>query len=162
MGGGAPTSVMLDVSGPIVTSVPLGLVDRFEHHGVPPGTYTFSVRAVNAQGVSAPSNAVTLSFPGQGGTVTQPAPVGSPCSAVPSTPSNLASQVAGSTVSLTWQGAVGAQFSVDVAGSYVGSFNSPVPSLVGAAPPGTYVVSVRAVNACGSSPSTAPITVIVQ
>ena len=61
--GGAASSFVLDVSGTLAASLPLGLADTFTFNGVPGGTYTFSVRAVNAFGSSAPSNPVTLSFP---------------------------------------------------------------------------------------------------
>ena len=61
--GGAASSFVLDVSGTLAASLPLGLADTFTFNGVPGGTYTFSVRAVNAFGSSASSNPVTLSFP---------------------------------------------------------------------------------------------------
>ena len=62
--GGAPTSIVLDVSGAITQSLPLGPTDAFSFTGVPAGVYTFTVRAVNASGSSAASNPVTLQFPG--------------------------------------------------------------------------------------------------
>ena len=62
--GGAPAAAVLDVTGAATLSVPLGLTDTFSFAGVPPGTYTFAVRAVHGVGSSAPSNAVTLTFPG--------------------------------------------------------------------------------------------------
>ena len=42
----------------------MGLVERFDFTGVPPGTYTLSLLAQNAGGTSGPSNAVTLTLPG--------------------------------------------------------------------------------------------------
>jgi len=62
--GGAPTSIVLDVSGSLSVSVPLGLIDTFSAAGVPAGTYTLSLRASNASGFSPPSQAITLTFPG--------------------------------------------------------------------------------------------------
>ena len=52
LAGGAPAAVMLDVTGAATLSVPLGLADTFSFAGVPPGTYTIAVRAVNGVGSS--------------------------------------------------------------------------------------------------------------
>ena len=52
--GGAVTSMILDVGGAIVGSAPIGVGESFSFNSVPPGTYTFAVRAANAVGVSAP------------------------------------------------------------------------------------------------------------
>jgi hypothetical protein len=62
-GGAPPSSLLLDVTGSIATTLPLGVTDGFAYPTVPPGTYTFRLRAANAAGVSAASNPVTLSFP---------------------------------------------------------------------------------------------------
>ena len=61
--GGSPTGAVLDVTGALTLSLPLGPSELFTYIGVPPGTYTFRVRASNAAGVSAPSNPVSLTFP---------------------------------------------------------------------------------------------------
>jgi hypothetical protein len=74
--GGAPTSMVLDVTGSLTLSVPVGLTDSFRFDGVPSGTYTFSVRGINAGGPGASSNAVTLTFPGA-------------CSGPPQSPANF-------------------------------------------------------------------------
>lgn len=63
-GGGAPTGLLLDVSGSASVSVPLSLTESFTLAGVPGGSYTFSLRATSPAGVSSPSNAVSLTFPG--------------------------------------------------------------------------------------------------
>ncbi len=63
-GGGAPASLVLDVTGAFTGSLPIGNVDTFTFAGVPGGSYTFAVRALNAGGSSPASNAVTLAFPG--------------------------------------------------------------------------------------------------
>ena len=60
-----PGGVVLDVSGSLNTSLPLGLTDSFQFNGVPGGTYTLSLRAVNAAGSSPPSNADHSDLPGQ-------------------------------------------------------------------------------------------------
>jgi hypothetical protein len=165
VGAGTPSSVLLDVTGPVVTTIPLGLTDRFSYPNVPAGTYTFSVRAVSAQGVSAPSTAVTLSFPGTG-TSTSASPSSSACGAVPEMPLNLQWNRSGALVSLTWQpaasGPPAASYLVSVTGSYVGSFTTVAPSLAGTVGPGTYVVRVQSVNACGASAPAPPVTISIQ
>ena len=156
--GGVPTSMMLDVTGPVTLSVPLGLGDTFSYSGVPNGTYTFAVRAVNVNGSSPPSNSVTLTFPGNGG---------SSCTAPPETPVSFAATRIGitSTVSVSWQppasGPAPTSYVVMVSGSAAASFTTTGLALSGNAPPGTFVLSVRAVNSCGSSPATASRTVVV-
>ncbi len=87
--GGAPSSVTLDVTGSQSGSVPLGLTDNVSFPGVPGGTYTLTVRETNATGTSAPSNAVTLTFPG-------------PCSGAPLAPINFLAYKVGNTVHLVW------------------------------------------------------------
>jgi len=64
LGGGTPTGIVLDVSGATQVSIPLPLSTRFSFSGVPTGTYTFAVRAVNGFGSSGPSNAGNLVLPG--------------------------------------------------------------------------------------------------
>jgi hypothetical protein len=88
-GGGAPTSLTLDVSGSLAGSIPLGLTDTFSFDGVPAGTYTFSVRAANAAGDSSSSNAVTLTFPG-------------PCSGAPLPSPNFLAYAIGNTIHVVW------------------------------------------------------------
>jgi hypothetical protein len=63
LGGGTPTGLVLDVSGDIETAIPLGLTDTFSVAGVPPGTYTIGLRAVNAAGSSLATGPLTLTFP---------------------------------------------------------------------------------------------------
>ena len=153
--GGPPTSLLLDVTGSIAATLPLGLGDTFSFSGVPTGTYTFQVRAVNAYGVSAPSNPVTLSFPGSA----------SSCGGAPVTPVNVAAAISGTFVSLTWQpsgaGPMPTSYVVQVTGGFVGSFATAAPGIAGTVAPGSYVVTVQAVNPCGTSAPTAPVTVTV-
>jgi hypothetical protein len=51
--GGAPTSLVVDVSGALSASLPLPLGGGFTFDGVPPGTYQLRLRAVTP---SAPAN----------------------------------------------------------------------------------------------------------
>lgn len=150
--GGAPTSLVLDVTGPIATSLPLGSIDRFSFAGVPPGTYTLALRAQNAGGSSPPSTAVTLAFPG-------------PCTGPPLTPANLLAYRVGSTVFVDWapasSGPAPTSYVLHVTGTLVGDFATPGRALSGTVASGTYTLSVEAVNACGVSGSTAPQTVVV-
>ena len=74
--GGAATGHVLNVTGAVNTSMPLGDANSFTFNGVPGGTYTMSVSASNAGGTSAPSNAVTVTLPG-------------PCSGAPLSPANF-------------------------------------------------------------------------
>ena len=151
--GGQPTSVLLDVSGALSATVPLGPAESFTFSGVPPGTYSFAVRASNATGTSAASAPVTLTFPGT-------------CSGAPAAPRNYLFYRVGNTVSLLWDppdtGPAASAYVLNVTGAFVG----PVPvgasrSLSAAVPAGTYTVSVTALNACGSSSATAAQSVTV-
>ena len=62
-GGGTPGLLVLDVSGSVSASLPLGFADKATFTGVPAGTYTLSLRAVNSTGSSFPSAAVTVTVP---------------------------------------------------------------------------------------------------
>ena len=155
--GGPATSLLLDVTGSIVATLPLGVTDSFAFNGVPTGTYTFSVRAVNAFGASAPSNPVTLSFPGS--------TTGGGCTAAPATPVNVAVTTSGTFVSLQWApggGGMATSFVVNVTGGFVGSFQTAAAGIAGSVAPGTYFVTVQAVNRCGTSAPSAPVTITVR
>jgi hypothetical protein len=151
-GGGAPTSVVLDVTGAMALSVPLGLTETFSFPTVPDGTYTFSVRALNAAGSSGSSNPITLTFP-------------TTCSGRPQTPTNFLASRTGRTISLAWQAAVSGpasmSYEVNVSGAFVGTVPTAERSLRGAVGPGTYHINVRAVNPCGTSSATATQAVTV-
>lgn len=151
--GGAPTSVVLDVSGALSLSLPLGLTDAFAFNGVPPGTYTFRVRGVNAGGASgASSNPVTLTFPGA-------------CSGVPEAPANFVAYRDGRTIGLFWDppaaGTAPTGYVVAVTGALTGSVPTTGRLLSGTVGPGIYVLTVAASNACGTGPATAPHTIAV-
>ncbi len=149
-GGGAPTNVTLDVAGPVSGSAPLGPTDTFSFAGVPAGTYTLSVRAVNASGSSASSTPVTLTFP-------------TACSGAPQPVANFLAYKAGGSLFLNWEppatGTAPTSYLLNVTGAYVGSIPTSLRALSGAVPAGTYHFSVVARNACGDSAPTAVQTV---
>ncbi|MGH9174883.1 MAG: hypothetical protein ACRD1H_11020, partial [Vicinamibacterales bacterium] len=150
--GGAPTGLLLDVSGSLVATLPLPLADSFNFSGVPGGTYTLTLRASNAAGTSGPSNPVTLTFPGA-------------CSGAPLTPTNFLASKAGSVITVVWDpaasGAAPTGFVLNVSGSFVGSFPTTQRSLSGTVGAGTYTLSVYATNACGASAATSSQTIVI-
>ncbi|HYU79444.1 MAG TPA: IPT/TIG domain-containing protein [Vicinamibacterales bacterium] len=151
--GGTPVSLVLDVTGSQVASMPLGLNDSFMFSGVPAGTYTLTLRALNAAGSSLASNAVTVSFPGG-------------CSGAPATPPNFLAYKIANTIYVVWDpapaGSPAATNSVlNVSGSFAGSFSTMGHSMNGTVPAGTYNFSVVAMNSCGSSPATDVQTVVI-
>lgn len=151
-GGGTPTAILLDVSGPITGSLPLGPSEGFSFPSVPAGTYTFSVRAANATGTSAASNPVTLTFP-------------TACSGAPLPPTGFSAGVSGSVISLAWNtaasGAAPTGYVLNVSGAFTGSLPLTVRALSAPVPPGSYTLSVAATNPCGSSAPTTSTTVTV-
>jgi hypothetical protein len=152
LSGGTPTSLILNVTGSIVTSLPLPVSESFSFAGVPAGTYTLTVVAANASGLSAASNPVTLTFPGA-------------CSGAPGTPTGFSATKSGSTITVAWNppasGAAVASYTLQVTGTFVGSFPTTGRTLSGSVAPGSYTLSVSAANACGTSAATAPVTVTV-
>ncbi len=122
------------------------------------GTYFVRVRARNADGTGTPSNEIQLTV-GTGA-----------CATPPSSPSTLAGNVSGSTVSLLWAGSAGGCAPTGYvvrAGSAPGQTDLTT-LLVGAntslnvtAPPGTYFVTVVAQNAFGSSSPSNEVVVTV-
>jgi hypothetical protein len=150
--GGTPVILGLRVTGAVNTILPLPFGDTFTLSGVPPGTYTLSVVAANANGISPPSNSVTLSFPGA-------------CSGVPDVPTNFQALKAGSTILVSWSppasGPAVSSYTVQVSGAYVDSFTTTARMLSGVAGSGTYTLNVRATNACGTSTATPMQTVVI-
>jgi Tol biopolymer transport system component len=150
--GGAATSLILDVTGSIDASLPLGVADSFSFAGVPAGTYTLTLRAQNAAGASLPSNALTLTFPG-------------PCSGPPLAPTAFDVSRVGNTLYVTWapgtNGPAPTGYVLQVTGAFDGSFPTTARALSGAVGPGSYTLSVRAVNTCGDSVFTTPQTIVV-
>jgi hypothetical protein len=151
-GGGAATSIALDVAGSISTTLALPATsESFSFSGVPPGTYTFGVRAINGQGSSAPSNPVTLTFPG--------------ICAPPETPAQFSATNSGRFVSLSWSlppsGPAPTGYTLIVSGAFAGEIPLSGRSISAAVFPGTYNVSVAATNSCGSSAPTATKTLVI-
>lgn len=150
--GGAPLSLTLDVTGSSNASLPLGVTDNFAFSGVPPGTYTFSLRATNASGSSAASNAVTLTFPGV-------------CAGPPQVPPAFVAYRVGTTLFVRWEtpasGPAPASYRLNVSGSVNISVPTTARFLSGAAGPGTYGLSVAAVNPCGIGPATPVQSVVI-
>jgi hypothetical protein len=149
--GGAPTSIVLDVTGTHTLTIPLALTDTATSAGIPPGTYTFSVRAVNAAGVSAPSPPVTLTFPGG-------------CSGVPQAPANFVLAKLGNVAYLLWDlpssGPAPTEYVLNVTGSFIGSIPLGTARTYSAVPgQGTYHLSVQALNACGPGAATSVQTI---
>jgi hypothetical protein len=152
-GGGAPGGIVLDVSGSLTASLSVGLTDGFQFNGVPGGTYNLSLRATNAGGSSGPSNAITLTFPEPG------------CSGAPLPPSKFLAYRLGRMLFVIWDpaasGPAPTSFVLNASGAFIGSFATTGRALSGAVGPGTYQLSVAAVNSCGQSAATPPQTVIV-
>jgi hypothetical protein len=148
--GGAPTSMMLDVTGAIVGSVPIGPTETATFSAVPAGTYTVRLRATNAAGASAASNPITLTFP-------------SSCSGAPLPPANFLAYKIGNTAYVIWDppltGPAPTSYVLNVGGPITAIIPTTARSLSGVVPPGTYNLSVAATNVCGSSPAT-PVQVL--
>ena len=157
--GGAPTSyVVVAGSAPGLTNLgvlPVGSATSLTVN-VADGTYYVTVVGRNGFGPGPPSNEVTVQ-------------VGAPpCTLPPTAPGALMHTIAGSVVSLQWSGSpTAAGYLVD-AGTAPGATDiGSIPivgttSLAVSAPNGTYFVRVRAVSACGVSPSSNEVVVVVD
>ncbi len=152
MPGGAPTGMILSVTGAVATSMVLPVSDSFSFVGVPPGTYSFAIRAFNGTGRSGPSNTVTLTFPGT-------------C-ATPYTPANFTATKSGNRVSISWAPALSGPaptgYLVIVRGSFVADIPTTFRTLAANAPAGSYLLSVVATNPCGTSSPTATQTITIS
>jgi hypothetical protein len=150
--GGPPQQAILDVSGTLSGSVPLGPSESFTFNPIPNGTYTFSVRSTNAGGVSASSNAVTLTFP-------------LPCTGAPQEPEQFLAFNTGNLLTVFWDPPTSGPAPSHYLLAVSGAVNVTVPfttrGLTLPVPPGTYTFSVAAVNTCGTSAFTASQTVTI-
>ena len=150
--GGAPTSLVLDIQGPPNGSVQLPLTETYTLAGLPPGTYAFSVRAVNDAGTSFPATTIGLSFPGN-------------CSGPPQIPTDALAYKVGSTLHFVWEPPAGGPaptgYLVIVTGSFVGALPTSARAISGAPGPGSYTLSVQATNACGASAGSPPQTLAI-
>lgn len=146
------TANVLDVTGPVSANLSMPLTEQFAYPAVPPGTYTFRVRTVNASGSSPASNPVTLTFPGS-------------CQ-VPSPPAGLQAHAVGRTLHVWWDspvsGTAASRYVLTVGGAYSLPVETTAREISSAVPAGTYTFSVIAQNACGSSTSSPQVSVTVQ
>lgn len=151
-GGGEPTDTLLDVTGTVSASIPLGPAEAFSYPSMPAGSYTFRVRDANDAGASPPSSPVTLAFPAG-------------CSGVPQPPEHVLAYSQGNTLFVLWDppasGTAATSYVLHVSGAYTGSFPMATRRLSSPVPPGIYSLSVAAVNTCGASASSVPQTVTV-
>jgi hypothetical protein len=152
-GGGIPTDTFLRVSGALSLTVPLGPTETFTYTPVPSGTYTFEVFNGNSGGVSAASNAVTLTFPG-------------PC-APPQMPENFLLYVTGRILGAIWDlpanGPAPNGYLLHVTSPiFTGSVPLRTTNIRAQAVPGAYSVSLEATTDCGSSARTPAQTVVVR
>jgi len=142
--GGAPTGLILDVSGAIALSLPVPLATSFTFNGVAAGTYNLALRASNRAGASASSNVVTLTFPG--------------ACALPEVPADFVASRSGNTVTLSWAppaiGQAPSSYGVLVTGALVGDFSLQGLGASAALGAGTYSFALSAITPCGRSVST--------
>jgi hypothetical protein len=140
--GGVPAGLVLEVSGSASASIPLGPGERTHFDGVPQGTYLLRLRAANAAGTSAASNAVTVTLPGT-------------CSGAPRAPTNVLSYTVGHTLVLSWDppaaGPAPTGYLVDVGGALTAHFATTARVVSAVVTPGSYRLGVVTTNACGSS-----------
>ena len=150
--GGAVDHVVLEVGGSLVTALLLGPNETFQFSGVPSGTYVFTVRAENAAGVSAATSGVTLTFPGS-------------CAGAPHVPAAFVAYRTGNIVRLSWDPPADGPAPLSYRVTVTGALNLTLPvsgrELAGPVPPGSYNLSVAALNPCGTSPATPVQTVVV-
>jgi hypothetical protein len=150
--GGAPSTILLDVTGSLSGTIPIGLGETASFPVVPGGTYTVSLRAANASGVSGSSNAITLSVP-------------APCSGPPSSPENFLAYKIGNRVHVIWEpastGSASTGYVLIVEGPFSINFPTTLRALSGTVPAGTYNLRVLATNTCGFSAPTPAQTVVI-
>ena len=143
--GGGPAGYALDVTGPVTGSVALPAGERASFADVLPGTYVLRLRAVNAARSSAPSAPASITVP-----VSPPEPAA--CVGTPGAPESVLAYRRDGVVSVVWDpptsGAAALGYEVSVSG--FAPFSMDGRMLSGAAPSGTYAITVRAVGACGA------------
>ena len=150
--GGQPASLVLDVGGAATAQIPLGLSESLTVNGVPPGNYTLNLRSLNGGGSS-----LALQPGDRDGAL---ALRGSARGAVERAGLSRRQQR-----NVVWDppaaGPAASSYVLIVSGSFVGSLATTARSVSAPAAPGSYTVSVVAVNPCGSSPPSAPQTIVI-
>jgi hypothetical protein len=150
--GGTPTGARVDVTGTLSASLAVS-GDTFVHPNAPPGTYTFTVRQLNAAGASVASAPVTLTVPGT-------------CSGAPLPPVGPVTAWIDGQLIAQWyaprSGAAPTGYRVVVSGALNGSYATTQRFLASPVGPGTYTIAVASTNACGSSATTPPHTVVAR
>jgi hypothetical protein len=154
-GGLAATGYVVEgglAPGEVVASLPTGSVSTRYTFAAPSGTFLVRVRTVSGGARSDPSNEIRLA-------VNVPLP--------PSAPGPLLGLVTGTSVHLAWK----SSFAAGAATGYVldvdGSAQTSIPlgpaeqAAFTAVPGGTYTVRLRALNASGASPPSAPLVVSI-
>jgi hypothetical protein len=155
--GGVPTGYIVQVGttsgGSDVLNQQVGNVTSYELGALAPGTYFLRVRALNASGVSAPSDELVLTLA---------------CTPPSSAPANVTWRTSTSALQATWTPVPGAgDYRVEVgtapglsdvavvtAGSGIRTFaTAALPA------PGTYYIRVRATRACGAGPASPELTI---
>ena len=151
-GGGMPTAMVLNVAGSATASFLIPAGETFVADGVPSGSYSLTVTAINPFGASPPSNAVTLTVP-------------APCSGVPHPPLALQALKSGHHVTIAWQppasGPAVTAYTLLVSGAWSGAIPTTGRILAGPVLPGAYSISVVASNPCGAGAASAPQVVTV-
>ncbi len=150
--GGAPAAHPLAVGGAVTGSFSIGVADHMSLAGVPPGTYTIGLRAVNGAGASPASNVITFTVPQN-------------CSGPPLPPANFLACKAGEALSAVWDpagtGPASTGYIVNVIQPIGLSIPTPDRAISGMVPPGVYSLSVQATNACGTSAPASPQVVVI-
>jgi hypothetical protein len=153
---------------PLSIELPVGAADRrpaaprdlaaltFNLANVPDGTYFLRARARGSQGAGPLSDETSFA-------------VGSACAVqAPDPPTGLVASVFGVEANLSWNAAVGATAYLVEAGSAPGAADVGRQAIGNAtafrvtAPPGTYFVRVRGVNACGEGGASNEVTVTLS
>ncbi|MGE0815010.1 MAG: hypothetical protein AB7O28_04290 [Vicinamibacterales bacterium] len=147
-----PTGIRLSVSGALTASVDLPVGEFFHGAGVPAGTYTFTVSALNGAAVSPPSAPVTLTFPGA-------------CTTPPLPPAAFSASTQNGRLYVDWvppaAGPAVMEYSVFASTPTPIAFHTAQRSLAVPVPPGTYTLAVASVGPCGTSAVTPAQIVIV-
>jgi hypothetical protein len=110
------------------------------------------LQALNAGGSSPATSPVTFAVP-------------SPCPGSPQLPTNVLFYRIGNNAYLVWEppssGPAADRYTINVTGSFTATFQTTARSASGQVGPGSYTITLAAVNACGTSAPTLPQTLVV-